>query len=81
MEDPSSYRGLNFNAQPGRRPARAVAVAVVSVIFTVSWWLIPHAALYWLLLPAVTLLGWMASFGWREANSHLIQFLQSLEHL
>jgi uncharacterized RDD family membrane protein YckC len=81
MENPSAFRGLHFSAQPSRRPVRAIAVGAVAALFTLLWWVVPHSALYWLLLPAISVLGWMATYGWREANSHLIRFLQSLEHL
>ena len=81
MEDPSSYRGLNFSDERRRVSRRLIGVVVAGAVFTLAWWILPHAALYWLLLPPVVILAWMASYGWREANAHLIRFLESLERV
>jgi hypothetical protein len=79
MDNPNSYRGLNFSEQRHRVSRRVVGVVVAGAGFTLAWWIVPHAALYWLLLPIVGFLAWMASYGWHEANTHLIRFLESLE--
>ena len=81
MENPNAYRGLHFDVAPRRVPRRLVIVIVIAALFTILWWIVPQLALYWLLLPPIAILTWVASYGWREAISGLIRFLQSLEQL
>lgn len=79
MDKTDAFRGLHFDLRPRRISRRVSTVVAVGAIFTLMWWIVPHAALYWLLLPPVAILTWMASYGWREAIAILIRFLQSLE--
>jgi hypothetical protein len=51
------------------------------VVFTSLWWLVPHHALYWLLLPLWALLVWLASYSWRHVlvvAHNLIHYLEDL---
>ena len=71
----------NFNFRP-RRPALTSPLVLQGVglaVFVLLWWLIPHGLLIYLLIPAIAALIWAASFGWRQALSQLIEFLQTLE--
>lgn len=63
----NSYQGLRFERHIRRIPRRLVVVGVALVSFTLLWWVVPTSALYWLLLPLVGLLAWMASYSWRQA--------------
>lgn len=79
MGDPGVFRNLQFERRRWGFPQRLVPVLIVAVIFTVLWNLVPHGALYWLLLPLVVILTWASTFSWRQALAHLIVFLHRLE--
>jgi hypothetical protein len=51
------------------------------MFFTVLWWIIPVSALYWLLVPLIGGLAWMASYGWRQALAALQALLRRVERL
>ena len=72
---------LRFERQPRPLPHRLIAIGVGIGIFTLLWILIPSSALYWLLLPVVAGLVWIASYGWRQALAVLIALLLRLEQL
>lgn len=80
MDRIESLQGLRFEQPLVRRiPRWLVPFVIVPVVFTLLWLTIPHSGLYWLLLIAVTVFAWMASYGWRRAVSALIGLLQRLE--
>ena len=81
MNKSNAYHGLNFNLRRRRIPSRIITVAATMVIFTLIWWVIPHSTLFWLLLPILAGLSWMASYGWRQGISILVRFLQNLERM
>lgn len=58
---------LRFDPQPRPLPYRLIAIGVGLGIFTLLWFFIPPTALYWLLLPLLAALVWVASYGWRQA--------------
>ena len=70
---------LRFERRPRPLPHRAIAIGVGLVVFTLLWTLVPHSALYWLLLPLLAVLLWAASYGWRQALVALIALLRRLE--
>jgi len=70
---------LRFERRPRPLPYRAIAVGVSLGIFTLLWMLIPPNALYWLLLPLLAVLVWVASYGWRQSLAVLITLLHQLE--
>ena len=72
---------LRFERRPRPRPYRAIAIGVGLGIFTLLWRLIPSRTLYWLLLPTVAGLVWVASYGWRQALAILITLLIRFEQL
>ena len=61
------YSGIELN--PSRRtiPRRLILTGISLGVFTLMWLIIPHSALYWLLLLPSGILVWMASHGWRHA--------------
>ncbi len=79
MNQADFYRGLNFRAHSRRIPGRALIAVGAFSGFTLMWWAVPPAVFYWLFLPILLILVWMASYGWRSAVAQLIKFLQSLE--
>ena len=70
---------LRFERRPPPLPYRVIAVAVGLGIFTLLWVLIDHGTVYWLLLPILAALVWVASYGWRQALAVLITLLHRLE--
>ena len=70
---------LRFERRPHLLPYRVIATGAGIGLFTLLWVLIPPAALYWLVLPLLAVLVWMASYGWRQALAALIALLNKLE--
>ena len=64
--DEQEYTYLDFS-QPSRIPHRLIWTVGVVVTQIVLWLIIPDQLLRWLLIPLVGVLGWAASFGWRQA--------------
>ncbi|MDH3943342.1 MAG: hypothetical protein OEV06_04520 [Anaerolineae bacterium] len=75
------FSGLNFEQQPRRLSPRLVAIGITILLYLLGWRLIPAAALFWFGLLGVAALGWIASFGWREAVAVLIRWLERLERI
>jgi hypothetical protein len=69
-----------FDFSPRRRFPRLVAIEAIALIgLLVLWSAAPGTLFICLLLPLVAVLIWIASFGWRQALSRFIEFLQSLD--
>jgi len=79
MHETGAYQNLRFDKQPRRLPHRLIAVCLIMFFFTIFWRYVPHNALYWILLPILAILGWLATYSWRQALSSLILFLHRLE--
>jgi len=79
MDNTNAFRGLNFRVRPRRIPARVLIVGAAFLVFTLTWWVVPNGAFYWLFSPILLMLVWVASYGWRPAVARLIEFLQFLE--
>ena len=60
-------------------PARVLWIGGILAGFSLAWWLIPHGALFWLSLPVLALISWLASFGWRHALRALLNTIRQLE--
>lgn len=81
MNPVNDYHGLRFEQRARPLPRRLITVAVVVSTFSLLWWTVPPNTLFWLLLPIVALLAWMASYGWRQAIAALHAILHRLERL
>ena len=79
MFGPNPYEKIDFRPRRPRifNPLTFQAIGLGG--FLILWWLVPHGILLFLLIPALAVLIWAASFGWRQALSQLIEFLQTLE--
>jgi len=62
-----------------RVPGRLIAVGVGIAVYTALWFLVPQDTLFWLLLPAVAVLTWVGTYGWRWALAALHAQLHRLE--
>lgn len=76
-----AFSGLRFERRRPRLPRRPVAICGGLCLFTLLWIIVPTRALYWLLLPLLAALVWMASYGWRSALSTLLELLHRLERM
>jgi uncharacterized membrane protein YccC len=81
MNKSNAYHGLDFNLPRRRISPRIITVVITIILFSLIWWVIPHYVLFWLLLPLLAGLSWMASYGWRQGISILVRFLQNLERM
>ncbi len=79
MNNPNPFSGLRFARVRPSLSHRAIFVGGCTIVFTLLWWIVAPATLYWLLLIAIGLLGWMASYGWRQALAALHDLLHQLE--
>ena len=75
------YENLNFEPPLGNIPPRMMWIIATLGLFSLAWWLVPHNALYWLALPIIAGLAWLASFGWRPGLQALLRFIHQLEQL
>ena len=78
MNRSGPFSNLHFDVRPQAISSRVLAVGAAFLVFTVLWLIVPHGALYWLLLPLVLGLTWAASYGWRPALFLLVRYLDSL---
>lgn len=80
MQTSDDFRTLNFERQRSRSvPRGLIPYVLVLGLFTLLWVLVPTSVLYWLTLPVLAVLVWVASYGWRQALAALIQALEHLE--
>ena len=76
-----SYKGLDFERHSPAISRRLITVGVVLIAYLLAWRLMSSAVLFWFGTLAIAVLAWMASYGWREAITILIRWLQRLERL
>jgi len=81
MKSTHDYRGLRFERPTHPAVYRPIAIGLALGLFTLLWAIIPHSALYWLLLPLLALAVWTATYGWRQAVGSLHNLLHRLEQL
>ena len=79
MNETGAYQNLRFDNRPRRLPHKIIVVCLIVIIFTILWRYVPHNALYWIVTPVIAILGWMATYSWRQALSSLIAYLHRLE--
>ena len=79
--DQDVYRGLRFERRVSTVPGRLIALVLSLALFSVLWVLVPQSALYWLLLPLVAVLTWVASYGWRRALVALHDLLHRISNV
>ena len=79
MNGSDEYQNLDFSNRTRRLPFRLIAISLILILFTLLWRYVPHNTLFWILLPTLGVMGWMATFSWRQALSKLILFLHRLE--
>ncbi len=79
MNEIPTYRNIRFGRPRWSPSRRLIAVLLIVIVFCLSWIFIPHTTLVWLLAPCIASVGWMATYGWRQALSNCIEFLSQLE--
>lgn len=65
----TEFVNSNIRLDRDRRPTyrRLALVGVSLLIFAVLWRFVSHETLFWLMLPVLSVLLWVASHGWRFA--------------
>jgi len=79
MNQTKTFHGLRFERPMRRVPRRILLVLGAIVITGLLGWLLPPGMFVGLMLLAVGLLTWLASYGWRPAVATLITLLHRLE--
>ena len=77
--DRQRFINLRFERRPRSIPVSLIVIGITLAAFTLAWFVIPHGALYRLMLLPLGGLAWAASYGWRRALSILIAGLSRLE--
>lgn len=62
----NDFRSLDFSQRP-RIPQRLIWIVAAVAGHWLLWKIIPTILLIWIFSPMVAALGWMASYGWKEA--------------
>jgi len=79
MNNLNEFQNFRFDRRTRFIPGKMLSMGIAVIVFSLAWFFIPHAALYWILLVGFIILVWAAGFGWRQALSNLINWLQRLE--
>ena len=79
MNNNEFYKNLRFETRSRPAPRHLIAVGSAIGVFILLWFTIPQNALFWVLLPLVGLLVWVASYGWRRALATLHELVHRLE--
>jgi fatty acid desaturase len=75
------FRDLRFERETRPAIPRWSIVVGSLAIFTLLWLVLPRGVFYWLFLPVLALLVWIASFGLRRALSAVHEVIHHLEEL
>ena len=79
MINNDSFQHLRFEDQ---RPSPARSFIFLGSVmggFTLLWIFASQSTFFWLTLLSLGILGWVASFGWRQALANLHDFIHRLE--
>jgi hypothetical protein len=79
MDRSEEYRNLRFRRRWPALSRRGLAVGVGLAGFGLLWRVVPQTGMFWVLLPVLAGLVWVASFGWKAALAALVDFLQRLQ--
>lgn len=78
----TSSQSMRFERLMRRRtPWRTWVTFASGLAFTAFWWLLPQALTFWLLLPVILILTWLATYGWRVGLRIVRSWLDTLEQL
>jgi hypothetical protein len=76
MEKPD-FDQLNFGSK-FRISQRTIFMALLQIGFAIIWRTAPIQIMFWILMPLICILGWMASFGWKIALREFRFWLEQL---
>ena len=79
MNNFNDFGNLHFEDQSSSPTRRIIFIGSVMGGFTLLWILVSHNTVFWLVLLSLAILGWVASFGWRQALATLHEFIHRLE--
>jgi len=81
MYNPNDFKNFRFDRRTRLIPGKIMSIGIALIAFNLAWFVVPRPVIYWILLLAIVVLVWTASFGWRHALSILINWLQRLKQL
>lgn len=79
MNSRGTYQTFRFERQRRLIPPRLIPIGVSLALFTLLWALVPQSVLFWLLLPIVAVLTWVASYGALTAVATLHELLTRID--
>jgi len=79
MTNTDHYQNLRFEDLRPSLTRRLIVIGTVLGGFSLLWFFVPHNTVFWLMLLSLAILGWVASFGWRQALGSLHDFIHHLE--
>ena len=79
MANTNPFQNLRFDGQHQSTTRRIIFIGSVLGVFILLWLFVSHSTLFWLLLLSLAALGWVASFGWRQALATLHNIIHTLE--
>ena len=77
----NDFSNLNFDRPKRGIPSRAIWMGILLASVGLAWAVIPSSTFVWLNLILVGILGWAASYSWRESLEILIRLLDRIRNL
>jgi hypothetical protein len=77
----TDFSNLKFDRRTRTIPRRWVFMIATFILFNLLWRWSTSTARYWIFLPVVMVLAWVASYGWRQALGVIHDLLHKLEQL
>jgi hypothetical protein len=79
--NPSDFSNIRFNRQRRTISGKAIWMAGLLVGVGLAWIALSPGAFFWLALLLIAVLGWTASYGWRQSLRDLVDFLDHIQNL
>ena len=77
----NDFSNLNFDRPVRRIPSRVIWMGILLASVGLAWAALPPGTFIWLILMLIGILGWAASYSWRESLEILIRFLDQIRNL
>ncbi len=77
----TDFSNLNFDRPKRRIPPRVLWMVALLAGFSLTWLTLPDNLSFVIVLVLVAILGWAASYGWRQALHILVGWLDRLNKL
>jgi hypothetical protein len=77
----NDFSNLKFERPQRRIPGRVIWIGGLLAGVGLAWTFLPSGSFIWLTLILIGILGWAASYSWRESLEILIRFLDQIRNL